>query len=123
MAETAQQPEKKGLPPALQAMLRTMSGDMKFIGIFTIVAGAISCLSIIGAAFGIPYIFAGIRLKDSAAAFVAYSSHADSGQLRNALDLQGKYFRIQKILILVGLGLAALYIIVAFFIIGMALSG
>jgi len=69
MAEAVQQPERKGLPPAVQSMLRSMSGDMKFIGILTIIGGALTCLSIIGAAIGIPYIFAGIRLKDAASTF------------------------------------------------------
>lgn len=123
MNDAATQPDKKGLPPALQMMLRSMARDMKFLGIFTIIGGAISCLSIIGAAIGIPYIFAGIRLKDSAATFEAYAASADASRLKTALELQGKYFRIQKILILVGLGLAALYIVFMVLIFGVMLGG
>jgi len=48
---------------------------------------------------------------------------ADAGRLRTALELQGKYFRIMKILILVGIGLAVLYILFLVVIFGMAFSG
>jgi len=122
MIDSTPQTEKKGLPPALQSMLRSMAGDMKFVGILTIISGAISCLTIIGAAIGIPYIFAGIRLKDSAATFESYAVSADAGRLKIALELQAKYFRILKILILVGLGLAALYVLFLIVIVGMALG-
>jgi hypothetical protein len=104
-------------------MLRSMSGDMKFVGIVTIIGGAISCLSIIGAVIGVPVIFGGIRLKDSAATFASYAGSADASHLRSALELQGRYFRIQKILMIVGIALAGLYILLAFFVIGFAFMG
>ncbi len=123
MPEATPQPERKGLPPAVQSMLRSMGGDMKFVGIMTIIGGAISCLTIIGAAIGIPYIFAGIRLKDAAATFEGYAVNADAGNLRTALELQGRYFRIIKILIIVGLALFALYLLFLIFFFGMMFSG
>ncbi len=114
---------KPGLPPALQSQLRSMSGDMTFLGIFIIIIGALYCLTILGAAFGIPMIFAGIRLKNSAEAFAAYTIGAESASLRSALEHLGKHFRIVKILTLVSIGLMILYFVIMILIVGLAFSG
>lgn len=114
---------KPGLPPALQTQLTAMSGDMTFLGIFEIVVGALYCLTIIGAAIGIPMIFAGLRIKNSAEAFTAYVGAAESSHLRGALEHLGKHFRIHKILVLIMIGFTILYIIFFFFLFGMIISG
>lgn len=88
-----------------------MTGDMKFVGIFTIIYGAIMCLSIIGALIGIPLIIAGLRIRESADEYNLFQASNDKNALRRAFEKQSKYFRIQKILIIVGLVLFALYII------------
>ena len=53
------------LSPFTKNIVHRMSGDMKFLGIFTIIMGSLSCITIIGAIIGIPYIIAGMRLKES----------------------------------------------------------
>ena len=114
---------KPGLPAAVQSQLRSMSGDMTFLSIFIIIVGALYCITIIGAAMGIPMIFAGIRLKNSAEAFAAYTVSSESASLRTALEHLGKHFRIAKILTLVSIGLMILYFVIMILIVGLAFSG
>jgi hypothetical protein len=114
---------KAAIPAALQAQLRSMSGDMTFLAIFEIIIGALYCLTIIGAAIGIPMIFAGMRLKESAEAFTSYTTAAESGMLRGALEKLGRHFHIHKILVIVSIALTILYVIFVVFLFGLFLSG
>ena len=97
----------------IQNLINTLTGNMKFVGIFTIIYGAFTCLGIITAAIGIPMIFAGIRLRESADFFNAYAAANlnNTDLLAQALDKQNKYFNIQKILIIIGLVITVIYII------------
>ena len=88
-----------------------MTSDMKFVGMFTIVYGVLTSLSIIGAIIGVPIIFAGLRIREAADEFNAFRLTNDNSSLKRGFELQGKYFYIQKIIIIVGLVLTALYII------------
>ncbi len=91
-----------------------MSKDMRFVGLFTIVYGVLNCLTIIGAIVGVPLIFMGIRLRESADHYDYYNSTGDLLALQNAIDKQYKYFNIQKIIIIVSLIFIVLYIIAIF---------
>lgn len=84
---------------------------MKFVGLFTIIYGGLVCLSIIGAIIGIPLIIAGLRLREAADSFEVYSKSNDTATLRKGFEQQGRFFFIQKIIIIVGLVLMALYIL------------
>ena len=84
---------------------------MKFVGMFTIVYGVLTSLSIIGAIIGVPLVFAGLRIREAADEFNAFRLTNDNNSLKRGFELQGKYFYIQKIIIIVGLILTALYII------------
>lgn len=88
-----------------------MIKDMKFVGIFVIIAGAIDCLTIVGALIGVPLIIAGMRMRESADQFAYFRTTNNAAAMRSGFELQGKYFNIFKILIIVGLVLTALYII------------
>lgn len=90
-----------------------MTSDMKFVGIFTIIYGAISCLSIIGALFGIPVIIAGLRLREAADEYELFKNTSDNHALRRAFEKQQKYFGLLKILIIIGLVLSILGILFA----------
>lgn len=114
---------KAGIPAALQMQLRTMSGDMTFLGIVEIIVGALNCLTIIGAAIGVPMIFAGMRLKESADAFTSYTTAAEAGTLRGALEKLGRHFHIHKILVIISIALTVLYLIFVVFLFGLILSG
>ncbi|MGA2297004.1 MAG: DUF5362 domain-containing protein [FCB group bacterium] len=92
-------------------LILKMSKDMHFLGIIAIIYGIMSCLTIIGAAIGIPYIFAGMRLKESAEAFKNYVNINDQNILQQALEKQERFFYIMKILTIIGLVILGLYII------------
>jgi len=103
-------PQTKSL--GIFGMLFTkMTSDMKFVGMFTIVYGVITSLSIIGAIIGVPLIFAGLRIREAADEFNSFRLTNDNTSLKRGFELQGKYFNIQKIIIIVGLVLFALYLI------------
>jgi hypothetical protein len=84
---------------------------MQFVGIFYIIGGALECLSIIGAIIGIPLIICGLRIRESADSFKGYLTTNDSSMLEKALERQGRYFFIQKVLIIISIAFAVLMII------------
>lgn len=88
-----------------------MSKDMYFMGIIAIIFGALYCLSFIGAAIGIPLIFAGIRLKESSEAFKSYASLNDFKALEYAIFKQQRFFYIIKVLTIVSIILYVLFIL------------
>ncbi len=94
-------------------LINSLVGNMKFVGVFTIIYGALTCLGCISAAIGIPMIFAGIRLRESADFFKAYADANMNNPeiLSQALEKQNRFFNIQKIIIIVSLVLTVLYII------------
>ena len=97
-----------------------MVGDMRFVGIATIVYGALTCLGVITAIVGVPLIIMGLRLREAAEEFERYARAGDEGALGTALEKQGSYFYIQKIFILISLAFMVLYVVVLFAIIGTA---
>jgi len=102
----------------LQGRLKEMSKHMSFVGMFCIIYGAIACLSIIGAIFGIPYIIAGLRIRESADSYLAFSKNSDARQLLTAFEKQSSFFFIMKVLIIIGLVIFALYLIVIIAVFG-----
>lgn len=102
---------------AFPDLITKMAKDMTFLSIIIVIYGAFSCLSIIGAAFGIPYIFAGFRLKESARNFKNYALSQSSFDLQAALERQQRFFYLFKVLTIVGIVLAIIIMIVYFYII------
>ena len=96
----------------LSFLFSQMIRDMKFVGMFSIIYGAITSLSIIGALMGVPLIFVGVRMRDAADYFQAYQMTKDRTALINAFDAQAKFFKITKILIIVSIILMISYFIV-----------
>jgi hypothetical protein len=101
-----------------QQLVTQMSGNMKFVGIWYIIAGVIYSLTCIGALIGVPVIFAGIRIREAAEAFKQFSQSGmqDKNTLITAFEKQNKYFYILKVLIIIVIVLAILEIL---FFIGM----
>jgi hypothetical protein len=109
---------------ATSADVEGMVGDMRFVGIFTLIYGAFTCLGIITAVIGVPVIIMGLRLREAAEQFERYARSGDGNALASALERQASYFRIQKIFLLIALAFMVLYFLVIFFVIGTAgLSG
>jgi hypothetical protein len=99
-----------------------MTSDMKFLGMFYIVYGVLASLSIIGAIIGIPLLISGLRLREAADELTNFRGTNDPSSLRRGFELQGKFFNIQKIIILVGIVITVLYIIGIFFFLGSIVS-
>jgi len=98
-------------PSPFQYAFESMTKDMRFVGMFTIIYGAINCLTIIGALIGVPTIFIGMRIREAADQFSIFKTTNNSAALRLGFELQGRYFRIIKILIIIQLVLIVLSII------------
>ncbi len=98
-------------PSPFQFAFDKMTKDMRFVGMFSIIYGAIACLTIIGALIGVPTIIIGLRIREAADQFAIFKMTNEAAALRNGFELQGKYYRIIKILIIVGLVLTAIYLI------------
>jgi len=101
------QSQKGNIPWGISKLTK----DMNFVGMFTIVYGIINCLTIIGAIIGVPLIFMGLRLRESANNFDVYNNSGDKLVLQNSIEKLYKYFNIQKILIIISLIFIVLYII------------
>lgn len=104
-------------PTPFQFLFDKMIGDMRFVGLFTIIYGVLCCLSIFGAIVGIPLIFAGLRMRESADQFAIYRATNETAAMRNGFQLQGRFFNIFKILIIIGLVLFVISIILMIFLI------
>lgn len=100
--------------------LESLSKWSGFLGIITIIGGALSCLSIVGIIPGVIAIIMGVKLRNS-------KDSIDKYLMGNAAELNGiflglsSYFKIQGILIIVSIVLSILSIII-FTIFGFALS-
>jgi len=94
-----------------------MTSDMKFMGMFQIIYGTLTSLTIIGAIFGIPMLISGLRLREAADELNTFRRTNSTDALRRGFELQGKFFNIQKIIILIGIAIFVIYIlaIVLFF--------
>ncbi len=98
--------------------LTKMVGDMRFVGLVLMISGIVSCLSIVGAIFGVPSIICGTRLREAADSFAHYLKSKDKNELIAALEKQSSYFFLQKVLFIIGICGTALmlfiYLIVIF---------
>lgn len=105
------------------SILTRMSKDMTFLSIFLIIYGALSCLTIIGAAFGVPYIFAGLRMKEAAEYFRNFAFSNNVSDLHYAIERQQRMFFIFKVLTIIGIVLFVLIMIFYGWLISVFLSG
>lgn len=92
-------------------VLEKLAKDMEFSSIFLIVAGAITCLGIITAIIGVPYIIMGLRGRDAAKELRYYLAENNKRAIGLSFKNLGSLFRNMKILIIIQLVFIALYII------------
>lgn len=97
--------------PMLRTTISKLSSDMRFVGIFFIIVGALYSITIIGAVLGIPLIISGLRLREASDSFSSYMLSGDNNMLERALERQGRFFFIQKIFIIITLVVMVIYII------------
>jgi hypothetical protein len=113
MQESTQQPvtTQPSFSPMFTMMVAKMGSDMKFVGLFHIIYGVFSCLTIIGAVIGVPFIMAGIRLRESADSFSTYLRTNNNKILEAALERTAKFIYMHKILIIIYLVMISLGIV------------
>ncbi|HPG39943.1 MAG TPA: DUF5362 domain-containing protein [bacterium] len=97
------------MSPVANQNVQQMNSDMRFVGMFCIIYGGFCCLSIIGAVVGVPLIFCGLRLREAADSFTTWMTNKDENALTTGFEKQGRFFYIQKILIIVSLVFMVLY--------------
>ncbi len=100
--------------PLFQSMIAKITGDMKFVGVVSIIYGIIICFGIIYALIGVPIIFMGIRLREGAEALRAYAATKNFSELYLGLERAGRCFYIQKVLFIVGFVLMGIGLIMVF---------
>lgn len=86
-----------------------MARDMRFYAIVYVIIGAIYCITIFGAIYGIPLIIYNLKLKDSADQFERFTRNHDFLDLHKAIENQRKFFFFNKVIIIIGLVLTLLY--------------
>jgi hypothetical protein len=104
--------------PTLEKWRRPVSelaDNMSFVGWFAIIAGALNCLTIVGALVGVPYIFIGVRLNDAVKELREHLRGGDKEAVYRAMERQNRAFFIAKVLIIIGIVLFALYILFLIF--------
>lgn len=94
----------------LYPVLDSLAGWIKFMGIFTIVMGAITCLGIITAAIGVPMILSGISLNKASDNLNLFKNFNSPYTLNEIFTHLNKYFKIQGIFVIIAVVLLILYI-------------
>lgn len=104
-------------------MIDSLSSWMKFLGIYTIVTGAITCLGIITAAIGVPMIFAGISIKKASNNIKVYKTNNSPYILNEVFNYLNKYFKIQGILAIIGIAFSVIYLVILMITLAMSFAG
>jgi hypothetical protein len=104
-------PDLLNSSPMLRTTITKLNSNMRFVGMFYIIIGALYSITIIGAIMGIPLIISGLRLRESSDSFSSYLLSADNNMLERALERQERFFFIQKIFIIITLVVMVLYVI------------
>jgi hypothetical protein len=106
------------VPPGASSTISDISfplvqakGWIKFIGIMSIILGAIECITIIGAVIGWLPIWMGVLLTQSASAVERAYQNNDVTALKESLDRLRTFFIITGVLFIIGLVLTVLEIL------------
>src|SRR6056297_2919368 len=87
-----------------RSMISTMASDMRFVGIVSIIIGALNSIMIVTAIIGVPIIFVGIRLRESAMHFQTFAESDDQLALKHAHERLSRSLHIAKILMIFFMG-------------------
>ena len=91
--------------------LRNLAGWATFTAIIDIIVGALSCIGIVTAAYGIPQIIAGVKLLGAADDFKRYMAVNDTQKISESFVKLNKYFKLTGISIIVKIAFGLLFII------------
>lgn len=101
--------------------LKNFTGWVTFNAIIDIIAGALACLGIVTAAYGVPQIMAGIKLLAAVDELKGYMASNDVQRIRTAFFNLYRYFKLSGISIIVKiifiiLGIILYGVLIALFI-------
>ena len=96
-------------------------GNMRFVGLATMIYGIVSCLSIAGAVIGIPIIISANRLLGAVKILEEYRLTGVESHLASGFHEMGRAFGIMKVLVIISLVLTVGYFLFLFAFGGMAL--
>lgn len=94
-----------------EKLIKKLSFEMKFLGVFNVIYGGLFSLTIIGAIIGIPMLIAGFRLVDSAKSFQSFSKDLSADALFKAILNLRSFFKINFWILIAGIVFFVLYII------------
>ena len=92
-------------------ILESLSKWSGFLGIMTIIGGALSCISIFGIIPGVITIIMGVKLRNAKVSIDKYLT-GNTGEINGIFSGLNTYFKIQGILIIVSIVLTILSIII-----------
>jgi hypothetical protein len=95
--------------------------DMRFMGWVGLISGVLTCLSIVGAVFGIPMIIAAHRFIEGINRFDEYRLHNAESGLKSGFYELGRSFRIMKILTIIYIVVTVLYLAFLFLMGGLGI--
>ncbi len=102
--------------------LAKLGRDLRLIGTFHVVFGAVQCLSLVGALVGVPYILFGLRSRDSGLEFARYAELADELTLADAHRHLADGMKMLKFACLATIVLLAISFVVSVFVIASILT-
>jgi hypothetical protein len=120
MSNTESTPEPNQIQALMAVTIPNMTRYMSFLGVLAIIGGILYCITIVGAIIGIPIIFVGVRMRESAEAYRRYLTSNSNQDLYTALERQTRAFFIHYVLAIIGLVILGIYLIV---MIGLLASG
>jgi len=97
--------------PDLGATFGQTLGNMRFVGLATMIYGILTCLTIVGAIIGIPTIIAANRLLGAVKILEEYRLTGVENHLASGFHELGRAFGIVKVLIIISLVLLALEVV------------
>ena len=109
--------EKKGeiiiaVDEALPKQLKFIGLVQQIMGVLTIISGAIMCLTIIGAAAGVPYIIGALNIFKSGGAFGDTSRNESGESLREAIAGLAKGMKLMLIGFVIWIAMYILFMVV-----------
>lgn len=81
--------------------LKNLAAWATFKAIIEIIFGALSCIGIITAAFGIPMIISGVRLLGAADEMKKYIAHKDTKNIAETFIKMNQYFKVKGISLII----------------------
>ena len=96
-------------------------GYMRFMGRALLVYGGLCCLTLVGAAAGVPMIMTARRFLKGVDDFDVYRRETDLKALKAGFEEMGRSFRLMKILTLITVAVGFLYLMVLVMVGGMGL--